>query len=142
MAKTEQEFKNELIQMFVEIFDDLSTEDKVRVHNIWCENTNHFDDIVYSNDEDTIDEHFAGESPSEILRKAYYGNYKSSDNYFWYNGYANLESSDFEDDMPMESAKWYADYFIDDPEELNYIAEFDEFCDKVSEGFEEEEDEE
>lgn len=143
MAKNAEEFENELIQEFVTVFNGLSTDKAVRLHNIWCENTSHYDDIIYPNDDETIDEHLQGKTPSDILRMSFYGRYNSSHDYFWYNGYANLVSGDFTNEIDIiNDGETYANYFFENPDEIEEIDDFEEFCDKVNEGFEDEDDEE
>lgn len=63
---------------------------------------------------DWFDEMMQGKEPWEIARCCYYGNFCPAHDYFWFNGYGNLESSDF----PMDNIS------IDDM--IDYIIEHDE----------------
>lgn len=74
--------------------DDMDTAELVSVHNEYCNATNRLDDYVYSMQEfDEIMQHM---EPWEIVRSAFYGKeFRPCDDYFYFNGYANLESFDY-----------------------------------------------
>lgn len=89
----------------------------IAIHNAYCDATNNMDDWVYSMDE--FDEIMADQSPWEIARCAFYGKiygkFCPADDYFWFNGYANLESSDFAPDVIcIEDIAKYIDNNEDD----------------------------
>lgn len=73
------------------------------------------DDAIYSMDD--FDELLYGREPWEIARAAYYGEFCPTDNYFRFNVYGNLESTD----NPMREgwidtdtlAEYAVDYDID-----------------------------
>lgn len=70
---------------------DLFNEDEnllLRVNNEM-----NIDDYVYSMDE--FDEILEGEKPSSIAFKIAYGNFNPNDDFFKFNGYANLESFNY-----------------------------------------------
>ena len=76
-----------------EIILSLSDADFVELFNRYCEDNDLMDDYIYSMDE--FDEIMTGKSPWEIARCAYYsGKFCPAHDYFWFNGYGNLESSD------------------------------------------------
>lgn len=77
--------------------DEMSTAELVNVHNAYCNAANRIDDYIYNMDE--FDEIMDGQTPWEIARCAFYGNFRPAYDYFWFNGYGNLESSDFEPDI-------------------------------------------
>lgn len=105
------------------------------------------DDRYYSMDE--LDEFYGGTEPSEILRRAFYGHdadtthddengrtiygeFNPNREYFYYNGYGNLVSSDYKDYSAhldhyaikaMQDARQNI-YAIDDSDELTEL--FDE----------------
>ena len=105
------------------------------------------DDRYYSMDE--LDEFYIGTDPLEILRRAYYGRdddtwhtdasgnkiygaFNPNREYFYYNGYGNLVSSDYKDYSDkldnyvieaMSENRYYIDT-IDDDEDLSAL--FDE----------------
>lgn len=76
-----------------EALENLSIRELVSVHNEYCEAAGYMDDWIYSIEE--FDEIMNGQTPWEIARCAYYGDFCPAHDYFWFNGYANLESSDF-----------------------------------------------
>lgn len=76
-----------------EALNNLFCADLVSVHNEYCDEMSYTDDHIYSMEE--FDEIMSGQTPWEIARCAYYGDFCPAHDYFWFNGYANLESSDF-----------------------------------------------
>lgn len=102
------------------------------------------------NDMEDIDDIFAGESPSYILARAYYGSDVHGDeflpcaNYFKFNGYGNLVSSDYRDYSDYNTTQTVEDMAdnrnnidtIDDEEELEQL--FDELENAEDEEEEEE----
>jgi hypothetical protein len=91
--KTLEVFKME--ERIKEIIEKMSTEDKVALWNEYCDSTNRTDDWVYSMEE--FDEIMSGRKPWDIVRTCYYGDLNPTHEYFWFNGYANLESDDWID---------------------------------------------
>ena len=77
--------------------DEMSTAELVNTHNEYCNSIDYMDDYVYSMDE--FDEIMSSQSPWEIARCAYYGNFCPAHDYFWFNGYGNLCSADFQPDI-------------------------------------------
>lgn len=70
-----------------------------------------------------LDEVLAGCTPLEIIQKTYFGNFNYSDDYFKFNGYANIDSfteSQIVDGMKSdrEFLRWYVEEncFLDDDE--------------------------
>lgn len=62
--------------------------------NEYCDENNMMDDYIYSMDE--FDEIMGGMTPLEIAQRIFYGHeFNPNHDYFWFNGYANLESSDW-----------------------------------------------
>lgn len=74
--------------------DEMSTPDIIDLQNNYCEETNNLDDIIYQMYD--FDELMRGQAPWEIVRCAYFGkHFNPCDDYFRFNGYANLESFDY-----------------------------------------------
>lgn len=73
-----------------EIIEEMSTEDKVALWNEYCDLEHRFDDRIYSMEE--FDEIMSGREPLDIIRTCYLGDFNPTHEYFWFNGYANLES--------------------------------------------------
>lgn len=74
--------------------EKMCTADIIAVHNEYCDSSNNTDDYIYSMDE--FDDIMGGMLPMDIVRAAFFGHeFNPTNNYFWFNGYANLESFDF-----------------------------------------------
>lgn len=101
--------------------DNLTMAELVSVHNEYCDNANYYDDHIYFMEE--FDEIMDGKTPWEIVRSAYYGDFCPAQDYFWFNGYGNLESSDFPTgQIDVDTmAEW-----IDENEEGLYCSEIDD----------------
>ena len=77
-----------------ETLENMDTAELVYAHNSYCDATNSMDDYIYNMDE--FDEILSGMTPWEVARAAYYsGKFCPAHDYFWFNGYGNLESDDF-----------------------------------------------
>lgn len=72
----------------------LSDGEKVDIWNEYTDATNNPDDRIYSMDE--FDEIFSDVKPWEIARACFYSRrFNPSDDWFWFNGYGNVESADY-----------------------------------------------
>lgn len=91
-------YKASRYERLCEALNDMGTAELVFVHNEYCEAAGYMDNWIYSMDE--FDDVMSGQSPWEIARCAYYsGKFCPAHDWFWFNGYGNLESSDFEPDI-------------------------------------------
>ena len=80
----------------------MNTADKVQAINEHLESQGYNDDMIYSFDEDTINEFFS--NPFEALRSAHFGEINFTDDYFIFNGYGNIETlSDWKIDEMYKS---------------------------------------
>lgn len=80
-----------------EFLEDLNDID---ILYIWREYTNkngYYDDEIYSSDE--FDDIMGNISPTDLAYKIFYGDFNPNHNYWCFNGYANLKSSDYLDDL-------------------------------------------
>lgn len=73
--------------------ENMSTSELVYIHNEYCVENQYSDDEIFSMEE--FDYLMSGNKPWEVARAAYYGDFCPAHDYFWFNGYGNLESSDF-----------------------------------------------
>lgn len=72
----------------------LSDREKVDIWNEYTDAANNPDDRIYSIDE--FDELFSDVKPWEIARACFYSQrFNPSDDWFWFNGYGNVESADY-----------------------------------------------
>ena len=79
-----------------ELLESMSDGDIITVWNEYQNNVNGENQIYNMSD---FDELLNDMSPWEIARAAYYsGKFCPAHDYFWFNGYGNLESSDFPTD--------------------------------------------
>lgn len=71
--------------------DYLDDSTLVNIWNWYCSYQN-MDDYVYNNDDDFFETYFEGR-PGEAVRAVLFGHYNYNDDWVWFNGYANLDSS-------------------------------------------------
>ena len=128
-----------LIELFKECWENCTTAEKVGIHNSYASEHNP-DDMIYENDEDFFEIYFEGR-PAEAVRSAFFGHYRYADQYVWFNGYANLDTSDFVDDMPIADTEEMAEWFIENYGGLDCCDAMEEFCDACENGFEDDEEE-
>ena len=83
----------------VDYINDMKTEEMVELHNLYCEAAGYEDDRIYSRYE--LDEILEGRTPADILSMGFYGDFRPQHDFFWFNGYGNLESADYIADMPI-----------------------------------------
>lgn len=130
--------KNELIQEFVEIFNELSTDDKVYLHNAFLYESDYDGYTILNNlDGETLDDYLQGLSKAEIKRRKLNGRYNPNQVFFWVNGNGDIFSCDYEEDLPLHDAEIYAEYFIENLDAISDMDVFEEFCENVENGFEE-----
>lgn len=109
-----------------EALDNMSDADLVYIHNEYCYAVNACDDHIYSMEE--FDEIMSGTTPWEIARAAYYsGKFCPAHDWFWFNGYGNLESDDF---APSNIYKDDIAKYIYENEDALYNDEIQEILDE------------
>lgn len=91
--------KMEKRKKLVDYINGMSDDEKIALHNAYCEAVNCMDDCIYSTYE--LDEILEGRTPTDILCMSFYGNFSPIDRFFWFNGYGNLESAGYAVDMPI-----------------------------------------
>lgn len=96
----------------LEALDDDSTVD---MWNQYCSEVNYDDDVIYSLDEWTINDMCYMKKPWDILR-CLDGAFNINDDWFYYNGYGNIVSTD--DIFDMVELGDLADYIIDEENDL------------------------
>lgn len=99
-----------------EIFGNLDTGEMVQLWNEYCEACNYTDDMIFYMDD--FNEFMYGLKPDEIARRIHFGKFNPMDDYFWFDGYGNLETgsharyfnSKFKGDIdiyPYDMVEWY-----------------------------------
>lgn len=116
---TEQEFKDKV----KEIIEDMDRGDLVSLYNDYA-SENNYEEI---HDMDDINDYLSGMEPRDILNKAFYGDFNPSHDYFKFNGYDNLESTDYPEDSWIDKDE-LADFIFDEKDGSYY-----EFDDKIQE---------
>ena len=106
-----------------EFLQDLDDEELKQIWNDYCDANSYSDDFVYDMDE--FDEIMSNSEPTDIANKIFYGDFNPNHNYFCFNGYANLVSSDYLDDLIHIDD--LAEYIYNNQDEQSYIDELDEF---------------
>lgn len=105
------------VREYLENLDDVT---KVDIWNSYTDATNNPDDCIYSMDE--FDEVFSSTKPWEIARACFYSRrFNPSDSWFWFNGYANVESADYiseRDDRNPIDLDALAEYIADNDEDF------------------------
>ena len=99
----------------VDYINDMKTEEIVELHNSYCEAAGYEDDRIYSMYE--LDELLEGRTPTDILSMGFYGDFRPHHDFFWFNGYGNLESADFITDMPIFAID-IANYILSEEDSL------------------------
>ena len=124
----------------LEMLRDMDDNDLVAVHNEYCEEVRYHDDRIYYMSE--FDELYCmdGKSPLDIIRDAFNGSFYPNDDWFRWNGYGNLESTDCPEDwMELDEI---ADYIVENDDALRNDDIRDLMDEIEAENEEEEEDEE
>lgn len=123
-----------LEEKVMEAIENLSSDEAVSLWNEYCSEDGRMDDYIYSMNE--FDEIMGNMTPLDVARTCYYGEFCPADDYFWFNGYANLESSDFPsmDDKSPFYAKELAAWIIKNENAL--------YCDEIQEILDEDDEEE
>lgn len=103
----------EKVLKVLEALDDDSTVD---MWNQYCSEVNYYDDMIYSLDECTINDICYMKKPWDIL-KCLDGEFNAiNDDWFYYNGYGNVVSTD--DIFDKVDLDDLADYIIDEENAL------------------------
>lgn len=133
--------KDKLIELFVECYNNCELTSKIAIHNIYVRETScSYENKIESNDEDFFNTFFENK-PMEAVRASFYGDYRYNDDWVWFNAYGNLESGDYEEQLPLRDAEEMAEWYIEHYDEVDYITEMGDFCDECEEGDDEEESE-
>lgn len=110
---------DEFCEALEDYISNLDTANLISLWNQYVSEANRMDDYIYSMD--SFDEMHDGMKPWDIVRAAYYsGKFCPADDWYWYNGYGNLVSSDWPE---REDASPYyldeiIDYIIDNKDDL------------------------
>lgn len=84
MNKTEKE------QKLVEYINGMGVEEKITLHNTYCDAANCMDDCIYSMGE--MEEILDGVDKWELVRMIQFGDFDCTKDFWGFNGYGNLDS--------------------------------------------------
>lgn len=121
--------RDQILENLVETIGNLSDYELIDLNNEYCEQVNYPDDRIYTMD--SLNELLAGMEAYEILRLAHYGNFSPHDDYFRFDGYGNLESASYVEDI-MQGRFDIAEYILDNGNDLDnsdieeFLAELEE----------------
>ena len=123
-----------------EAIESMSDSEIVYLYNDYCDAAHYEDCQVYTMDD--LDEIMYSTKPWEVLRMAFYGDFRPCDNYFYFNGCGNLESFDYADsgNSPIDVGDIAA--WIDDNEDALNNDDIQEILDEWEDEDEEDEDNE
>lgn len=76
----------------------LDESELLTIHNEYCQQANYTDDEVFYNDNEFFEMYFA-DKVLDAIRAVCYGEYEYTDEYVKFNGYGNIESSNYLDDL-------------------------------------------
>lgn len=121
------------VEQIKSILNDMYDDEIIAVHNRYCD-ANHYEDQIFSNDDFALDEVMGECTFSEAACKLHNSDYNYNDTYFWFDGYANLKSSNnpFDNIFVGDIAR----YVVDNEDDLG-----DMDLREAIEGWQEEEDE-
>ena len=102
-------------QKIVDYINSMNDDEIVDLHNCYCDAAEYEDDRIYSMYE--LDELLEGRTPTDILSLGFYGDFRPQHDFFWFNGYGNLETADYIADMPI-SAIDIANYILSEEDSL------------------------
>lgn len=82
--------KTEMRQKIVEYIDSMGVDEKLALHNTYCDAANCMDDCIYELDE--LEEVLDGVDKWELVRMIRFGNFDFMKDFWGFDGYGNLVS--------------------------------------------------
>ncbi len=111
-------------EQVIEVINNMDCQELVQLNNEYCEAINAMDSMVYSNDDDFLDNNF--NTKADLARAICYGDYRYMDNWVIFNGYQNLESFQYMGtDKLGECGAVLAEYIAENPSEFTQFDEID-----------------
>ena len=77
-------------QKIVDCIDGMDTDEKIALHNAYCDAANCMDDYIYNMEE--LEEVLDGVDKWELVRMIRFGNFDFMKEFWSFNGYGNLDS--------------------------------------------------
>ena len=116
-----------------EYLESLRSSELLSIHSEFCSAANYYDNEVFNMD--NFEEIVSGWKPLELAQRIFYGDFNPNRNYFYFNGYGNLVSTDYPEDLIDISE--IVSYIVENDDEL-YNDEIREMLDEYNEDEEEE----
>lgn len=123
------ELKEQAINNIIEIIKNSDDDDLFDIHNRYQDEANG-DNRIYSMDD--FDDFMSSLTPSELSYRIFYGEFNPKHNYFWFDGYGNLCSSDYVSDFPYTCENEIAVWCVENDEDFG-IYEIREALDEYNE---------
>ena len=101
-------------QKLVDYINGMGIEEKIALHNTYCDAANCMDDCIYTMDE--MEEILDGVDKWELARMVQFGDFDCTKDFWGFNGYGNLDSYDALD-LPIY-AEDIADYILSEEDSL------------------------
>ena len=102
-----------------EYIESLDSDERKDLWNEYCNASSRTDDWIYSMAE--FDDINFGKTPTDIAQCIAFGDFRITDQYFWFDGYANFASCDWIDDdseSPFYTEE-LVDFIIEEDDDLN-----------------------
>ena len=77
-------------QKLVDYIDSMGIEEKIALHNTYCDAANYMDDCIYTMDD--MEEILDGVDKWELVRMVQFGDFDCTKDFWGFNGYGNLVS--------------------------------------------------
>ena len=111
----------------VDYINGMGIEEKIELHNTYCDAANCMDDCIYAMDE--LEEVLDGVDKWELVRMIRFGDFDFMKDFWGFNGYGNLDSYDARE-LPIY-AEDIADYILSEEDslgddEIQYILDEEE----------------
>ena len=101
-------------ERLIEYINGMGTDEKIALHNTYCDAANCMDDCIYSMDE--LEEVLDGVDKWELIRMVKFGEFELTQEYWQVNGYGNLDSYN-EWELPIYASD-IADYILSKEDSL------------------------
>lgn len=119
-----------IFERVLDIVKDMDADDVVNLWNEYCRKHRYEEDIIYTFNEDEVNEQLGDYTPFDAMNTAYFGDYFPTADYFKFNGYANIHcmySTQISDYVDMEVI---AEMICDDLD--SYILRYEELSEVKS----------
>lgn len=121
--------QEQAINNIITIIKNSDDDDLFDINNRYQDEAN-CDNYIYPMDD--FDDIMSSLTPSELSCRIFYGEFNPNHNYFWFDGYDNLCSSDYASDFPYIFESEIAEWCVENDEDFG-IDEIREVLDEYNE---------